>query len=228
MVVCVLGMHRSGTSCVAGTLQAAGVFLGEVFTRSDHNFKGNRESGVIMALHNDVLAANAGQWYDPPPLVRWSDTYRARRDEIIAGMAAAAPCWGFKDPRTLLVLDGWLEALADPRFVGVVRHPQAVARSLQRRVGMPSELALRLWSVYNRRLAEYQASFDVPIICFDQPAAELLGALRRLCSRLGLDATAAETFFDQDLRHHDGGAEPWDDVPGADRALYEQLCSGAL
>jgi len=36
--VLILGMHRSGTSCLAGSLQEAGLYLGEVNTaaRSQH------------------------------------------------------------------------------------------------------------------------------------------------------------------------------------------------
>ena len=31
-VVCILGMHRSGTSCLTGSLQQAGLFLGDCHT----------------------------------------------------------------------------------------------------------------------------------------------------------------------------------------------------
>lgn len=227
-VVCVLGMHRSGTSCVTGTLQAAGVFLGEVSVHNKHNVKGNRENGVVMSLHNDLLAANGGRWDRPPAVVRWSDEHRQRRDAIIADLAASAACWGFKDPRTLLTLDGWLDVLPAPRFVGVVRHPQAVARSLHTRGGMPLDHAVSLWTEYNRRLAAYRERFGFPVICFDRPMPELIGALRKLCVSLGLDASAAESFFDADLRHHDGGSESWDDVPAAARELYERLESAAF
>ncbi len=228
MVVCVLGMHRSGTSCLTGTLQAAGVFLGEVFTHNKHNVKGNRENGVIVTLHNDLLAANGGSWDDPPAAVPWTEEFRARRDAIVAGLAAAAPRWGFKDPRALLTLDGWLETLATPQLVGVVRHPKAVARSLRARGGMNPAKAIGLWTAYNRRLALYRARFDAPMIRFDLPGPELLASLRRLCERLELDPDAAGTFFDADLRHHNGNTETWDDVPAEARRLYEELCAGSL
>ena len=227
-MVCILGMHRSGTSCVTGTLQAAGVFLGEVSTHNKHNVKGNREHGDVMSLHNDLLAANGGRWDQPPPVVSWSDAHRQRRDAIITGLASSADRWGFKDPRTLLTLEGWLDALPAPRFVGVVRHPQAVARSLHARGGMALDRAVWLWTEYNQRLAAYRERFDFPVICFDRPKPELIDALRKLCLSLGLDAAAAESFFDADLRHHDGGSEVWDHVPAAARELYQRLESAAF
>src|SRR5205085_1596864 len=81
--VCVLGMHRSGTSCLAGTLEEAGLYLGEVIRKSPFNPKGNRENPLIMALHEELLSANSGSWDDPPREVVWSDEQRRARDEII-------------------------------------------------------------------------------------------------------------------------------------------------
>jgi len=40
----ILGMHRSGTSCLAGCLQAAGLISGEVNIQAMYNAKGNREN----------------------------------------------------------------------------------------------------------------------------------------------------------------------------------------
>ena len=48
-VVCVLGMHRSGTSCLAGSLEQQGLFLGETNTRGPFNLRGNRESFLWLA-----------------------------------------------------------------------------------------------------------------------------------------------------------------------------------
>jgi hypothetical protein len=76
--VLILGMHRSGASCLAGSLQEAGLYLGEVKTAAPHNAKGNRESRAIMALQDDLLRANGGDWDTPPEQVVWQPEYRAR------------------------------------------------------------------------------------------------------------------------------------------------------
>src|SRR5439155_23365882 len=109
-----------------------GVFLGEVSRKNPHNLKGNHESARIMELHEDLLRANGGRWDDPPLHVRWSARHEALRDEIIQGYAGAG-LWGFKDPRTLLTLEGWLKALPDLVRLGIFRHPRLVAQSLQAR-----------------------------------------------------------------------------------------------
>jgi len=65
-VIAILGMHRSGTSLLAGTLQECGLDLGDVITASPANEKGNRESWALMALHEDLLRKAGGSWNQPP------------------------------------------------------------------------------------------------------------------------------------------------------------------
>src|SRR5690348_16827069 len=109
--ICVLGMHRSGTSCVTGLLEEAGVFLGEVSKQNPHNRKGNQENRAIMQLHDAVLAANGGAWDDPPEdAVSWSAEQRLTLAAIIDRYRGHDP-WAFKDPRSLFTLSAWQDAL---------------------------------------------------------------------------------------------------------------------
>ncbi len=71
-LICILGMHRSGTSCVTGSLQQAGLFLGACHTWSPHNRKGNRENQDFVDLNDDVLATNDGAWDKPPRKLVWT------------------------------------------------------------------------------------------------------------------------------------------------------------
>lgn len=201
-VIAILGMHRAGTSSLAGSLEAAGLFLGDVHGRGQWNQKGNRESRFLMQLHEDVLKANGGNWHRPPASVTWLPGHKARRDRYIR-RRLGRPVWGFKDPRTLLVIDGWLEAIPDLEMVATVRHPLAVARSLQRRSGRePIEPWLDLWLAYNRRLLELHGRHHFPIIDFDLPADAYQARLATLIEELGLHAPAGDAaFFEASLRH---------------------------
>ena len=42
--VAIVGMHRSGTSCLAGCLEDLGLTLGKVNRAAPHNLKGNNEN----------------------------------------------------------------------------------------------------------------------------------------------------------------------------------------
>jgi hypothetical protein len=224
-VITVLGMHRSGTSSLVGSLEAAGLPLGEVQTRAaKSNQKGHREPNELIALHEDVLITNGGAWHLPPTHVRWSDKQRARRDEFIASRTGL-PLWGWKEPRTLLVLDGWLEVLPDLELVATFRHPLVVARSLQRRHGGDSpDMWLDLWLAYNARLLERLEARPFPVIDFDLPEAAYGARLRAIVEELRLPtAAAAEAFFDGSLRTSQKQAPADAKLPLAVRQAYDRL-----
>ncbi len=129
----ILGMHRSGTSSLTGILEKAGVYLGKVFTSNPFNLKGNRENARIMELHNDLLEYNKSAWDNPPfSSLLWPEHSKKERDNILLDYKNI-PLWGFKDPRTLLTLDGWLEVLPNVSFAAIFRHPVSVMESLRSR-----------------------------------------------------------------------------------------------
>jgi len=210
-IVSVLGMHRSGTSWLAGALEEAGLYAGDVSRKDPFNARGNREHVAIRNLNDDVLATSGGDWSRPPQRVLWHERHERERDRFIAEFSAAAPHWTFKDPRTLLVLPFWTAAACKVLFVGIFRHPVRVARSLGARgaMSLPAEHALRLWIAYNQRLLGVLRRQPFPLLCFDAPPADLAATFaasvewleRRLCPALPLRPTAAAGFFEQALVH---------------------------
>jgi len=194
--LCVLGMHRSGTSCLTGTLEEAGVFLGEISRKNPHNLKGNHENSKIMALHEDVLQTNGGSWDSPPDTIIWSEKHKITRDEII-GEYENALCWGFKDPRTLFMLEGWIEAIPELTMVGIFRHPILVAQSLQARDGFSIEQGIDLWVQYNEKLLTYYDRYQFPILSFDTDEQVFRNTLSNLLRQLDLPTSPEQfTFFD--------------------------------
>lgn len=219
-VVAILGMHRSGTSCLAGSLQVAGLELGEVFTHNPHNRKGNREHPDIMALHEAVLADNRASWHQPPPgPAAWSPALAMRRREIIVRFSDC-PIWGFKDPRTLLTLDGWDEDLPHIEPVGIFRAPQAVAGSLVKRspAQFDAALAMALWRDYNERLLECWRRRPFPLMEFTDDANRLRDDLVHISQQLDLPGQGrAGDFFEPALQNQRA------DEPLADEACRELL-----
>lgn len=192
-------MHRSGTSSLAGSLEEAGLHLGEVVTRADHNPKGNRESLAIRDLNDRLLEHNDGAWDQPPASIIWDDDFRTQRATVIAAHAADWR-WGFKDPRTLLTLAFWQEALPDLALVGTFRHPLAVAASLERRNQIPTETGLALWTAYNDRLLAAHERAPFPVLSFDLPADEYHAGVTAMAA--ALDLPGQPGFFTEELRHH--------------------------
>lgn len=192
--IAVLGMHRSGTSCVTGTLEEAGVFLGAVSRKSVQNLKGNRERPTLTNLHDAVLAANSGAWDDPPATARWSVVQREQLRQFIAEYSDR-PLWGFKDPRTLLLLDGWIALLPRLEFAGVFRHPLLVAQSLNRRNGVPMDHGLLLWRRYNEILLRAHRERSFPLVEFVSDPGVMRASLSRQLVALKLDIAPKRLRF---------------------------------
>ena len=224
-VVCIVGMHRSGTSCLAGSLEESGLHLGDVFRVGRHNLKGNRENGRIMALQEDVLVHSGGSWDRPPQRASWSDAHRAERDSIIRSYGDAS-IWGFKDPRTILLVDFWREALPNVMAVGTLRHPYCVAESLQKRGGGTIDEWLGLWAHYNRRLLALHDAERFPIVRFDLDEQTYRRSLMAAMEHCGLRVPVRPGFFDPLLRHHEMSTQVQLQAPIA--RLYEQLCKIAV
>ena len=220
-VVAVLGMHRSGTSCLTGTLQEAGLSLGECHTWNKHNEKGNRENQKFVDLHDAILEANGGAWDSPPARVIWSAEHIAVAKALLAEHAGESS-FGFKDPRALLVLDGWKKLFPAIEFVGIYRHPNAVAKSLEKRSSKSREESLKLWYAYNRVLYQEYKNIPFPILSFDDDETVLDEKIFRAAREMGLvHQSGDEKFYTADLRHNDGVGGP--SLPWRVRRLYNKL-----
>jgi hypothetical protein len=69
-IVCILGMHRSGTSLVSRALNVLGVYLGpeeQLMRPSTDNPAGHWESRPIKEINDEILSILGGSWQEPPP-----------------------------------------------------------------------------------------------------------------------------------------------------------------
>ena len=216
-----LGMHRSGTSCLTGSLQQAGLFLGNHSTWNPFNRKGNRENPDIMALHEAILQHNNGSWNAPPATMQPNQEHLATAQDIIAGYDNE-PVWGFKDPRSLLVLDMWRQLIPQLQFIGIFRHPVSVAKSLQRRGFDSVDDALGLWQTYNQLMLDAYTKQAFPIVSFDWPQDKFHAVLNTAISGFQLQPIAdGEWFYSPELHNH---AHQQDDaLPASVKQLYKTL-----
>ncbi len=224
-IVCILGMHRSGTSCLTGTLQQAGLHLGKYHSWNRYNQKGNRENQDFVDFHEALLEANNASWAAPPTRLQFSDDDVARARELLERYSGEGP-WGFKDPRTLLALALWREAAPEMQYIGIFRHPRAVAESLGRRSGgrIGIEQGMALWQHYNQRLHQAWKQQRFPMLCFDWDEEEFHRRLEPVAGALGLAGSESPgRFYDSELLHFE--ARRWDGVPWRARRLYQKLAA---
>ncbi|MEC7290016.1 MAG: hypothetical protein VXW22_08015 [Pseudomonadota bacterium] len=222
----ILGMHRSGTSCLAGCLQAAGLHLGDVNTYAHFNQRGNREHEPIRDLHEQVLAKHGYAWSNPPShQLEFSgadlDDLRQHVDEL-----QKQAYWGIKDPRTVFFAEAW-NTQFDCRAVGTYRHPLEVAESLESRAkkwnqDMSRADALALWNTYNRELLRLRSRRPFMLIRYGMSVEQYTDQISALAQQLGLDATRAVSFYSQELTHQNSADR---DVPECCVETWEQLQS---
>lgn len=221
--VFILGMHRSGTSCLAGCLERCGLHLGKVRRTGRFNAKGYFERQDAIEIHDQILAMNRASWHQPPAELKVHPYYREKLTAIARELAQRRPC-GIKDPRLLLLLETWLEIAPPPHaLVGTFRHPLAVAQSLKRRNGMEEKKAIALWLHYNRALIYWHQKQPFPLIEFDlSKGTSYRRAIALLAKQLGLSANPFRLymFVSSKLEHH---ASMQMAMPSACEDIYRYL-----
>ena len=170
-VVIVLGVHRSGTSALAGALTTIGFHPGENLLPAvaGVNNNGFFEDQRVVDLNDKLLSAMGRDWNWPGPLPdTWQDqpAVLALRSEICAYISTQAhrEQWLVKDPRLCQLLPLWLDAFAEcgiaPRILMSYRKVTEVSHSLQARDNLPTVLAEQLWM--SHVLSSEQASRGHP------------------------------------------------------------------
>jgi len=206
--ILILGMGRSGTSCLAGSLQQAGVYFGKVSTANKHNIKGNRENDAIMKLNDEILHYNNAQWNNPPlKIIKWNTSHEAHGQELIHQFTneTTSQYWGFKDPRTLLTYPFWEKILPNAKLVGTVRHPYHVALSLDKRGDKTTlEESMNLWLSYNIKLLKLLEAKPFPLISFDASSSDYTKHQNILIKKVLPDSKHSIDFYDQKLRSNTG------------------------
>lgn len=211
--IIVLGMHRSGTSCVAGMLAAAGAAVPGPQVRNWDNARGHFEAAAAVRLSETVLAASGGNWMRPPEQLRWSDADAAERDRLLAPRDGRPAL--IKDPRVLLCHRFWFGGPQPIAAIGVVRHPLAVARSLASWRRLPLADGVRMWIDHAGQLAGLAEERAIPLVDFDAPAEVFIARMQQLAPRLwsGLVPAAMAGCYEAGQVHHDGVAH--DEAPPA-------------
>lgn len=204
--IAVLGMHRSGTSLAAQLMTALGVWFGnerEMLPADPTNPDGFFERLDIWRVQEALLNALHMSWFQPlmpPPGWTVSPAVRPLREQlgkIIDDAFAGREIWGWKDPRTMILLPLWRELLAERGIalsaVFIVRNPLDVAKSLERRNRVPIQAGLGLWQFYNQCGQTVAEGLPTVYLSFDRLLEDWHPAVRAVVDQLGLPAPDAQT-----------------------------------
>lgn len=219
--VLILGMHRSGTSALAGIscLLGAGAPAGMMEAAFD-NPTGFWESLPITALNEAIFRSAGCGWYNS---LTFNSTAidAGSRDDLAAHCASVltaeygnAPSFVMKDPRFSVLLDLWLPVFAAMNVrvapVLALRHPTEVTSSLRRRDNMPIEVAAPMWLHYSLQAERLTRGRPRALLSYDRLLRDWRGALARIAAETGLmwpvpldsASVSIDDFLRPQMRHH--------------------------
>ena len=208
--ILVAGMHRSGTSALAGALSLLGVPLGQrLLEPGPDNPKGYWEHRDIVAVHERLLAALGSRWDDVRALpAGWlaSDAAvhaAAAIGELVARDFAGKPLWAVKDPRLCRFLPLWFQVLGRqgvrPVVLFMVRDPSEVAESIEARNHWHAPIGEMLWLRYVTEAAGASRDATRAVVVYDDLLNAPLPAVSRALAELDLDFDPATATGRNDL-----------------------------
>lgn len=154
--IIIIGMHRSGTTMITEILEQLGLFVGA-------QKEANNEATFFLKLNDWMLRQAGGAWDNPEPAhfllnnteVRtifvdylkyifntyWALEYfgfkRFFRGERFFNLKEP---WGWKDPRSTIMLPIWLDLFPEAKVIHVYRNGIDVANSLKIRAEKKLEI----------------------------------------------------------------------------------------
>ncbi|MBX2845528.1 MAG: hypothetical protein KTR13_04865 [Saprospiraceae bacterium] len=129
------GMHRSGTSLLAGWLQRCGLDVGDQLLPGNFsNARGHFEDEDIMRFQQDLMLRKGIHVFPKSAEVPVDESDESELQALLASKYVAKSVAGFKDPRTCLFLNQlWANVLPDAYSIFIFRHPKQVIASLEKR-----------------------------------------------------------------------------------------------
>jgi GT2 family glycosyltransferase/glycosyltransferase involved in cell wall biosynthesis len=247
-IVCILGMHRSGSSLLTRILNILGVYLGPPQTlleaRPD-NPTGFWELAEVNRINDELLSRFGGRWSDPPAFPHHWETspllidLKQQAQDVIANYFSGQELWGWKDPRCCLTLPFWRQVVTPTHYLLCVRNPADVASSLLTREGINRQDGANLWVKYVTPSLRATSGLQRMLVSYEDIMEDWRAEIGRLSEFIGSGISgltpesefAIEGLVQPELRHHgtspphiggDGIAED-DGLIFAARSLYVAL-----
>jgi len=221
-IVVVLGMHRSGTSAITSGLRMLQVEMGETLIPGEErrNPKGYWEDVEINAFNERLLARLGTSWSELRYLDRdmfseaGLDDLRAEAKVLLEQKTRNTLVFGFKDPRTCILLPFWQPIFSelgfDDRYLITLRNPLDVANSLAKRDTFSRQQSFSMWAKHLIGALEYSRGKKRVLVSYDALLESTETELKRIAVALGLDLESgqvdalheySQVFLTRELRH---------------------------
>lgn len=216
--ILVLGMHRSGTSALTGTLELMDVYLGsELMGTGVQNAKGFFENRKFLAINKALLSEIGSNWddvfYHPDILSTDTPLYQELKT-LLSEEFEYSDLFAIKDPRLVYLFPIYEKALQDLdieiKIIIPYRSPVEVAQSLLKRNKMSMEKGMLLWTYHILLAEKFSRSYPRVFTAFDQLLHQREEVIQELSDILSIDFAARyhehkkeiDTFLEPGLKHH--------------------------
>lgn len=234
-ILCVLGMHRTGTSCLARGLGALGFNLGndlsDFYVDSlEDNKKGFCEDNDFNNINVELMSLAGVEWSDCAKIELNKISSNAldyifnHAVDVIGNKIANSDGLVLKNPRMVRLMPFWKAVFSflavDVFYVISYRHPASVMMSLKKRNGFNKLKSYYLWLVHEvAAIRETEGESRIVVnydSLIDQPEIEM----RRLAEALDVKWCPfseqvlhyMKDFLENDLRHTKYSSENFDDI----------------
>lgn len=205
-ILIILGMHRSGTSCLAKCLSEMGVNF-HLPAIKDGYWEKHLEYYQVNQLNDQILVNWKKPNLDRNKVLMLYNKLCVKR--FIKNVFTSEGFIGLKDPRLCLTFDYWMKNFRsfDIKLVGIFRRPEEVGKSLEIRddYGKTTfENGVELWKVYNERLLQIHHKYDFPLLDFNLAKFEFGKSLEKTCCKLKIKYSEEKflKIFHEKARHH--------------------------
>lgn len=195
-VVTVLGSGRSGTSLIMNILSNGGMSVSKQLLKAEkRNPLGYYEDLEILNIHKQIFTELGATptlplqdgWLSLPPVQNWKKQLKSIVNNNIQN---SSNIWGFKEPRTTLLLELWIEIFEEmkiePIFILSVRNPAAVIQSLKYSAKSESDISEFLW-LFRTCLALKNTDFNCYIVHYEDLINKNINVISHLINHIGLD-----------------------------------------
>ena len=208
------------------------IFLLGIFSFKDYGISTDeqfhRENGSFY--YNYVKSYNTDI-----PSIDINDNLFLKMKKIVKEYNLRYENWGWKDPRTCLTVEYWVNIMQeldlsdDIKIIFVVRKALSVSRSLKKRNELPLEQGLELWKAYTERALKFCKESQLPThyCSFEGLLKDPLSTCDSLFGFLNeqWDPKVVDQFVDSSITSSQKGEEvtPPEDIVRLESELYSRV-----
>ena len=223
-------------------LKALGIDLGTRLTPANQAWNAKdfgEDTDIVYKVNRSVLAALDYSWQSATLIERQYQhstvlsELKIMATNLLTQRIANSEHWGFKDPRTALILPFWKDVFQhlrlNDRYVIALRNPLASAYSYQKVSGVDLEEGLLLWLMHLIPAIDGTDGKKRVMVSYDlmlqDPRKQLERIREKLAIPLPLDANEvdvyANEFIDKNLHHHEYS---YDDLKTHAATMVAPMC----